>query len=748
MALAVLVLASLSLPSLASSSASSGNPPPRITIQQLRSASTDHSRGNLHRLLYDSHGILRISVGGDGDDEGRSFSDLRKSALSHMCDCPTLSPPDGGSATFEEALKSYPKNLQQIDLPDGTVRRTLATATVGFDGQRATALELPSWVQDACGLAAHESLEDLRDAVADVVESFVQRLDQEKESSVVGALDENLAVGGEEVQSYRKILSSANHLEHFHVYTKSSQEDNQELGEMGGRYVNDEKSNATSTLDYHTDAGFFLSFVPAMNCHSYTTDDSSFYMKEQHKPIEFQDDEVVIMMGAGAQHWLPSREHSAQGKGSWRTFLAASHALRLSQDTHRTWYGKMHLLPSWLTPSDITPQSASSLKYGDALPSFELNDYNAHVPTSPVDGCGTTAFNEDPFKKLILDANIKKGGRRRLQHVDSPSECNNQTNFFCWKQCIELPEAKYAEQYVQDGYSLYCLDPGLLSSSDSSIQDATEPCQGGYVHNSNCLGFWQATDENVLGYKLPYEVKETENDNDNSSANQRVPESGDGYCYGGTSMYMDGFNWQGTTCVVYLFQSWILSTPGKFAAAAVGTIFFGISMEFVLWKRRSVYALPPGALRLCMSSLVYGLQLAMGYLIMLVVMTYSGPLFICCLAGMMLGHAFFNAQDSLAKQYSKKKAHVGSDETEAANGEGSSASQGKTSHTSVTELSTYQNGKSNQNGGTNHDSLENGNALKSPPPKANKDATEKTKLNDVPGGDGVTPCCQYYVDED
>lgn len=715
-------------------------PPPRLPIQQLRSAlvSSDDSKINLHRLLHDSHGILRIAVGGgDDDDAGHAgFSDLRKRALGHLCDCPTFrssssSATSNGAITFEEALNSHPKDLQQINLQDGTVRRTLASATVGFDDNdagegphHATALELPSWVKDTCGQDAYNSFEDLRDVVAGVVDMFVERLDQEKTKGVHND------------PSYRQILSDANHLEHFHVYTKSNRyggdrKEEKMLQKNEGKQINNDdgkgrigSDNKVSTLDYHTDAGFFLSFVPAMNCHSSKTDNSSFFLKGQKEPVTFEEDEVVIMLGAGAQYWLPSHDKNVREE----QFLAASHALRLLPDTHRTWYGKMHLLHSSLT-SSIT---STDIEHGEAMSAFQLKDYDAHVPSSPVDGCGTTVFNEKSASAVSLDTT--KQSRRRLQHVNSPSNCNNQTNFFCWYQCVDMPNSEQAEQYVQEGNSLYCLDPGKLSSSENSIADATEPCKGGYVHNSNCKGSWQKTDKSIAGYKLPYEMKETE------SSTLPATDTGGDYCYGGTSMYMDGFNWKGTTCVIYLFQSWVLSTPGKFAAAALGSIVFGIALEFVLWKRRSVYTLSPGIVRLILSACVYGLQLTMGYIIMLVVMTYSVPLFISTIGGMMLGHVFFNAQDSLVKLWAEKKNRIDQDETGSENGSRCLAGAETVSNT---EFSSFQN---NSNDG---DALENGDGVgtKSPPEQENDKlhVTENTKLRGSFPADGATPCCQYTM---
>eukprot|EP00581_Thalassiosira_minuscula_P007166 CAMPEP_0183705194 /NCGR_PEP_ID=MMETSP0737-20130205/2356_1 /TAXON_ID=385413 /ORGANISM="Thalassiosira miniscula, Strain CCMP1093" /LENGTH=828 /DNA_ID=CAMNT_0025932303 /DNA_START=96 /DNA_END=2582 /DNA_ORIENTATION=+ len=663
-ALTVITLASASMPSFASSASSNVLPAPKISIQELRSAlSSEHSATNLHEILHDSRGILRIALGGENEaGHTNGFSTLRQSALSHLCDCPTFRSSSDGGITFEEALEAHPKDLQQINLPDGTVRRTLGSAAVGFDTREdgmhhrhASALELPSWVQDTCGKDAYDSFEGLRDAVAETVGIFVERLDQENKLS-------------QNDRSYQKILSGANHLEHFHVYTKSSTSSSEvdyEQGGLrklkGGGISGDEGNDRiteeaeTSTLDYHTDAGFFLSFVPAMNCHTHGIDSSSFYLEGHDEPLTFGDDEVIIMLGAGAQYWLPSQEQEGDSNEDQYPFLAASHALRLSPGTHRAWYGKMHLLPSSFTTmnNDHMPLPSSNI-FGEAFPSFQLKDYDAHVPSSPVDGCGTTAFNQNslPTESLVTMQEDTQISRRRLQHINSPASCNNQTDFFCWFQCVPIPNSKQAEEYVYNGYSLYCLDPGKLSSSDDAIAAATDPCEGGYIHNSNCVGSWQITDEDIPGYKLPYEVKKEE-DHHHHSANLPSTHSEGQYCYGGTSMYMEGFTWKGSTCVIYLFPSLVLSSPTKFALAAIGTILFGIVMEFVLLKRRSVYSMPAGYTRLCLSACVYGLQLSMGYFIMLVVMTYSGPLVICAVGGMMVGHACFNAQDSLISKRGK-----------------------------------------------------------------------------------------------
>jgi hypothetical protein len=419
----------------------------------------------------------------------------------------------------------------------------------------------------------------------------------------------------------------------------------------------------------------------------------------------------------------------------------------------------MHLLPSSLTSNAF--YYGKSVKYGDVLPTFQLENYKASIPLLPVDGCGV----HNPLLELEkASSNLPsrtKQQRRRMQHVGSPANCNNETNFFCWYQCLSIPNAEHSLDYLRDGHSLYCLDPSMLS--DNSVADAAAPCKNGYTHNSACSGSWQVTDPTLTGYEFPNynavlleEEKAAEEANaaaaDAAAAAYPPPENGDAYCYGGTSMYMDGFNWIGSTCVIYLFPQWVLSTPGKFALGCLGSILFGILLEYVLWKRRLVYTMSPGRRRLILSVLVYGLQLSMGYFIMLVIMTYSGPLFVSVVGGLMMGHAIFNAQDS----FMKWRDVIAKDSQEAGDGTSEQDQQhGRvTDRASTTELSnSYQNIKTNSRNSSeaeeeDEEALGNCCGLSSPAKssleKQQFGVNEKTKLKEnIP--EGATPCCQYVL---
>ncbi|KAL7514166.1 hypothetical protein ACHAXN_013268 [Cyclotella atomus] len=735
---------------------------PKICIQQL-----EQKNINLHRILHESNGVLRISTKksqssvheSSNDDYNSLIHNIgshRKGALSALCACPAFDPSSNNSneLLFKQLLESYPKDIQQITLPDGTKRRTLATATVGFGGRDSDTnedstsypLQLPTWVQQHCGQDAYDTMENLRDAISQVVDLFVDALDNKKGEG------KHTSDG-----YYRDVLRSANHLEHFHVYTKDGADDyyyyygettngkdNVAAQQPTTDELNDSRTPIPTTLDYHTDAGFFLSFVPAMDCHSLSVDNTSFYIQSQEEPLRFEEDEVVILIGAGAQYWMNNNNAHHDELTTTEDdeeFVAAPHALQLLPNAHRSWYGKMHLLPSSLTTNAFYDES---VKYGDVLPTFQLDSYKAYIPSLPVDGCGVSTpleTNQIAASTVLQPESKQRHNRRRMQHVGSPANCNNETNFFCWYQCLSIPNAEHSLDYLRDGHSLYCLDPSMLS--DNSVADAAAPCKDGYTHNSACSGSWQVTDPSLEGYEFPNYaavLAEEEKAAAAAAAAYPAPENGDAYCYGGTSMYMDGFNWIGSTCVIYLFPQWVLSTPGKFALGCLGSILFGILLEYVLWKRRVVYTMSPGRRRLVLSVLVYGLQLTMGYFIMLVIMTYSGPLFVSVVGGMMMGHATFNAQDS----FMKWRDGPVKDSQEAGDG---TSEHGRVDRASTELSNSYQNVKTNSRKSSEADEEALGGCcgmgVKNSPEKK-YGATEKTKLKEnIP--EGATPCCQYVL---
>merc|ERR1711934_1351635 len=138
------------------------------------------------------------------------------------------------------------------------------------------------------------------------------------------------------------------------------------------------------------------------------------------------------------------------------------------------------------------------------------------------------------------------------------------------------------------------------------------------------------------------------------TCNYQPPTPTNDFCLpgSGTDMCMQGFTTSGKAkdaCVILLFNSWVLNSREKFGIGCVGVIFLGIAIEAMLCLRRLLQSrrIVPrlrGLSRRAAIIFLFALNIASGYLAMLVAMTYSVELFICMVVGLVAGHAFFNSK--------------------------------------------------------------------------------------------------------
>jgi hypothetical protein len=274
-----------------------------FTVQELLS----NQRSEEFAAILRTTGLLTIEM-----PLSLSFNDMyRHSALDGLCRC------DKNQLLMVE-------NSDTALLDDGTtVRRTVATATAGK-----TPRPLPAILSQHCGLDTVTYMELLRDQVAGAADAFVRALDRlilGEEGNNYNNNDPAMPLlhdsRGRTYDRVASILNAANHLEHFHVYSKKT------------AVV---QSPSSSSLDWHTDAGLFLAFAPALDCQASTTAiddaDASFWYKDEHGKSTravFQPNSIAIMLGAGAEHWL----HSPV------PLKATRHAVTMSEGDKRAWYG-------------------------------------------------------------------------------------------------------------------------------------------------------------------------------------------------------------------------------------------------------------------------------------------------------------------------------------------------------------------------------------------------------------------------
>mmetsp|Transcript_99616 Transcript_99616/g.177337 ORF Transcript_99616/g.177337 Transcript_99616/m.177337 type:complete len:628 (-) Transcript_99616:563-2446(-) len=212
---------------------------------------------------------------------------------------------------------------QSTKFPDGTLRRTLAGASIegkqqGID-HGSTSLACRDWQQTSS---------EFRRMVAASVDLFVKRLGN---GLNINAVQLN-SLPGHSYDTLDDFASFGERLEHFHTYNAEA------------------KQGSEVTIDYHVDQGLFIAFVPAM-----LLDDAlnpaalpqGVFIETKdglhQRELNFEDDldALVIMLGDGVSQYLNS-------PASLRLH-APSHAFQMSPvgaGLHRVWYGLMQLPPS------------------------------------------------------------------------------------------------------------------------------------------------------------------------------------------------------------------------------------------------------------------------------------------------------------------------------------------------------------------------------------------------------------------
>jgi hypothetical protein len=274
---------------------------PVFTVQELQ----DGRRTMELQHILGTTGLLSI-VGSNQDMS--VFRKTRHDAMTGLCTCMKSATPNLGPFASVQGLDSSM-------LSDQTTRITLATATVG---DTPLPIDRTSLVDDAgCTTNTVQALEDLRDYVAFTSKTFITSLDMvltTNRKTPEFILQTNR---GENFNSLSSIVKASQNLEHFHVYSKP------------------EDSSTTFDLDFHTDAGLFLTFVPGMACDVEATTvqpSNDFYLQRDGITYRalFEENSIAIMLGVGAEHWL---------KTTSTTLKATRHAIAISPGQSRAWYG-------------------------------------------------------------------------------------------------------------------------------------------------------------------------------------------------------------------------------------------------------------------------------------------------------------------------------------------------------------------------------------------------------------------------
>mmetsp|Transcript_100003 Transcript_100003/g.156347 ORF Transcript_100003/g.156347 Transcript_100003/m.156347 type:complete len:454 (+) Transcript_100003:1-1362(+) len=136
----------------------------------------------------------------------------------------------------------------------------------------------------------------------------------------------------------------------------------------------------------------------------------------------------------------------------------------------------------------------------------------------------------------------------------------------------------------------------------------------------------------------------------------------DGFCNGmGTDMFMGGFVSlfdeirKSGPCLIIFFSGWKLDEAWKFIFALVGALLAGVACEALLALRGRVSSLrlftgkANRRRALMVNVALYATHRTVGYLVMLLAMTYSVEMFVAVILGLSSGYFVFNASQPVAE---------------------------------------------------------------------------------------------------
>lgn len=221
--------------------------------------------------------------------------------------------------------------------------------------------------------------------------------------------------------------------------------------------------------------------------------------------------------------------------------------------------------------------------------SLYFSDLFLNQEKSPDDLC----VNSVPERDAFVYANEMIRQNRQ--------DCENGTAY-CWMSCLPLNGCNLNDAECYSGNHTQCFDDSMDPSCEWHCKDRN-------ITNEFCLG---ATDMLMQGFQTTKKVGNSTN-----------------------------------LCIILFAKKWTLSSAGKFAAGCIGVFFLGLLIEAIIALRRFILGkiVPTKrCLHMLVTGILYSVNLTLGYLAMLVAMTYSVELFICVILGLSIGHVVFNSK--------------------------------------------------------------------------------------------------------
>jgi len=136
---------------------------------------------------------------------------------------------------------------------------------------------------------------------------------------------------------------------------------------------------------------------------------------------------------------------------------------------------------------------------------------------------------------------------------------------------------------------------------------------------------------------------------------QRVMQDMPEFCEGMyMTMFMDGFHWTllkrpSPQCLNYFVRSWRLEDAGKFKGAMLFTFLLAVLVEALSAVRGTVVRNMKRQQKVLLT-VIYAVQALLGYILMLVTMSFSVELVVSVISGLMIGNLLFMRYDEQPAQ--------------------------------------------------------------------------------------------------
>ena len=532
-------------------------------------------------------------------------------------------------------------------------RRTLAAET---------SRRIPAAIDAQCGDGARRKLETLRAAADAAARATLPRLDD--------LLGREASAG-----FFADAVNADASLDHFHVYRRTWTGTGTRAGAAAPAAARDDdvSSSDVSSSDVsssaplqlaaprpglrgkgeHTDVGVAVVMTPALLVEDSDVNEDDDVNEDESPgapsrgltlgglyPI-LPPDAALVMLGEGARAWYPDPD-VARAKIAVPTHEMSLDSLALGGQ--RAWFGRM-VFPAPETPRPAREGIGSSSADADA-DEMTFGEWRARAAAAFVDrhddddddvlaaaACGDDLRDTSAEEKETSTSSAGRKVRRRRVLADDASCALGEV--YCWHACVPEPPAGCAAGTVAK-----CVQPGSNKIWPENF--------GSGGHCSDCVP-WCVADQSASSSQSP--------------AALAYPNP-DGFCnrnIAPISMYMDGFaGWSDPNqpCVAFLHRGAALTTPWLMICALACTIAMGMSVEYLASVRRWRVATQDAAIagyvecggsatvasRVIRAQILflYLVQVAAGYLLMLISMTYHAVLFTGVVSGLVAGHALFN----------------------------------------------------------------------------------------------------------